>query len=157
MKKLRKLLILDDDPHYSGMLALKIRQHFPELMISSCERGDVSGGYDVYVLDNDFAGEKCGAALAEEVRARQPGALVIVLSGTLELDLVKRLVNCHAAGVFDKSESDDFDRMMNLIEHYLMNSTPATQEKTDTSFKGTLTSISSLLSEWNERLQLERR
>ncbi|NVJ96667.1 MAG: hypothetical protein HWE25_00855 [Alphaproteobacteria bacterium] len=157
MRSLRKLLILDDDPHYSGMLALKLRQRFPELMISSCERTDISSGYDIYVLDNDFAGEKCGAALAEEVRGQQPNALVIVLSGTLELDLVKRLVNCHAAGVFDKSEASDLERMMTMIDYFLRQNTPEKQKADHASLRSTVTSISALLSEWNERLAFERR
>jgi DNA-binding NarL/FixJ family response regulator len=157
MKTLRKLLNLDDDPHYSGMLALKIRQQFPELMISSCERGDVSAGYDIYVLDNDFAGEKCGAGLAEQVRTIQPDALVIVLSGTLELDLVKRLVNCHAAGVFDKSEAADLERMVTLVEQFLMKQATKPASTRRPSLKNTLSGINTLLAEWNERLALERR
>ena len=78
MNKLRKLIIMDDDPHYSGMLALKLRMQFPELMVSSYNKADLPGGYEIYILDNDFFGEKCGAQLAESVRKIAPQSLVLV-------------------------------------------------------------------------------
>lgn len=156
MKKLRKLLILDDDPHYSGMLALKLRMQFPELVISASQRSKVMPGYDIYILDNDFSGDECGAKLAEEVRAVAPESLVAVLSGTLKFSLLKRLVNCHAAGVFDKSDDDDLERLMNLIDRFLL-SQQGEKGENRTQSKGVLTGISDLLSEWNRRLAFEEK
>ncbi|MBO6504443.1 MAG: hypothetical protein JJ850_12515 [Kordiimonadaceae bacterium] len=157
MNKLRKLIIMDDDPHYAGMLALKIRMQFPELMVSSYNKADLPGGYDVYVLDNDFFGEKCGAQLAEEVRKIAPRSLVIVLSGTLEFALLKRLVNCHAAGVFDKSKEDDLTQMMGLIDQFLLQSPNQSPVSKSSSFQGTLSGIRGLMKEWNKRLAFEEK
>lgn len=154
MRKLRKLLILDDDPHYSGMLALKLRMQFPELLISSSERTNVLPSYDIYILDNDFGGEKCGAKLAEQVRDVAPESLVVVLSGTLEFRLLKRLVNCHAGGVFDKSNDADLERMSNLISRYLL-ALQTTTPEVRVSSKGVVAGIAELLSEWNQRLAFE--
>lgn len=156
MRKLRKLIILDDDPHYSGMLALKLRMQFPELLVSSYNRSDVPTGYDIYILDNDFAGEKCGAVLAEKVREISPSSLVLVLSGTLEFSLLKRLVNCHAAGVFDKSDEDELVGMMDLIDRYLRQK-PIKTEASDASLSSAMRSIQSLISEWNQRLAFEEK
>ncbi|MEX0299418.1 MAG: hypothetical protein AB3N28_10135 [Kordiimonas sp.] len=156
MNKLHKLLILDDDPHYSGMLALKLKSRFPELMVSSSEQKNILSGYDIYILDNDFGGEKCGAKLAEEVRNSAPNSLVAILSGTLEFNLLKRLVNCHAAGVFDKSQVSELDTLMDLIENYIQSpSVPVSTEKP--SLKETLGSISGLISQWNKKMVLEER
>ncbi|WP_262693637.1 DNA-binding transcriptional response regulator [Kordiimonas aquimaris] len=156
MQKLRKLLILDDDPHYSGMLALKLRMQFPELLISSSERDTVLSGYDIYILDNDFSGEKCGAKLAEEVRQVTPESLVVVLSGTLEFSLLKRLVNCHAAGVFDKSSDADIEAMKVMIERYLM-ATPVQASLPKHSIKSTVSNVKELIAEWNRKLAFEER
>lgn len=156
MKKLRKLLILDDDPHYSGMLALKLRMQFPELVISASQRNKVLPGYDIYILDNDFSGDECGAKLAEEVRAVAPESLVAVLSGTLEFSLLKRLVNCHAAGVFDKSDDSDLERLMDLIDRYLLSQRDAKDIGRKQS-KSILIGISELLGEWNKRLAFEEK
>lgn len=157
MTKLRKMIILDDDPHYAGMLALKLRMQFPELMVSSYNKADLPGGYDIYILDNDFFGEKCGAQLAEDVRKIAPESLVLVLSGTLEFSLLKRLVNCHAAGVFDKSNEDDLVHMMDLIEQYLMRTPQSGEDKNSMSLPGTLRGIRQLMSEWNRRLAYEEK
>lgn len=156
MKKLRKLLILDDDPHYSGMLALKLRMQFPELVISASQRSKVLPGYDIYILDNDFSGDECGAKLAEEVRVVAPESLVAVLSGTLEFSLLKRLVNCHAAGVFDKSDDDDLARLMDLIDRFLLSQQGVKADSRKDS-KSVLVGISNLLSEWNRRLAFEEK
>ncbi len=157
MNKLRKLIIMDDDPHYSGMLALKLRMQFPELMVSSYNKADLPGGYEIYILDNDFFGEKCGAQLAESVRKIAPQSLVLVLSGTLEFSLLKRLVNCHAAGVFDKSNEDDLKCMTQLIEQYLMRTPQVPDSKSVSSLPSTLRGIRDLMSEWNKRLAFEEK
>lgn len=157
MRKLRKLIILDDDPHYAGMLALKLRMQFPELMVSSYNKANLPDGYDIYVLDNDFFGEKCGAQLAEQVRKIAPNSLVIVLSGTLEFSLLKRLVNCHAAGVFDKSNDDDLAHMIGLIEQFLLRSNALHPSAKVASMPSTLSSISDLIKEWNKRLAFEEK
>lgn len=157
MNKLRKLIIMDDDPHYAGMLALKLRMQFPELMVSSYNKADLPGGYDIYVLDNDFFGEKCGAELAEKVRKIAPNSLVIVLSGTLEFSLLKRLVNCHAAGVFDKSSEDDLGHMIGLIEQFLLRSETQRTSSKPASMPSTLSGIRDLMKEWNKRLAFEEK
>jgi len=155
MANLRKLIILDDDQHYAGMLGLQIKHRFPELAVTSSNKGDVPAGYDVYILDNDFNGTKKGARLAEKARSLSPESLVLVVSGTLEISLLKRLVNCHAAGAFDKSKTDDIESMFTLVEKYL--ETPVIKrEQSKASLKSTLKGISHLLSEWNERLAYEK-
>lgn len=156
MKTSHKLLILDDDLHYTGMLALKLKARFPELKVSSSTQKTLINGYDIYILDNDFNGQKCGAKLAEQVREQAPHSLVIILSGTLELDLLKRLVNCHTAGVFDKGNLEELQAMHELIEAYIQSeATKPVVEKT--SFTGTLAGISSLISEWNKKLSHEEK
>ena len=154
MLKQRKLLILDDDPQYAVMLALRLQQRFPELGVSSSKRGIVQNGYDIYILDNDFGGEKRGAELAERVRRNSPDCLVMVLSGTIEMDLLKRLVNCHAAGVFDKSKPEDLEQLMRLTHAFLVQS-PQTPPPSSGSLADTISGISTLIAEWNKRLSFE--
>jgi len=156
MSKLRKLIILDDDTHFSGMLALKLQQYFPEMAVTSSNGSEIVPGYDIYILDNDFCGEKKGAMLAEKVRSVSPGSLVIMLSATLELDLLKRLVNCHAAGVFDKGQPDDLENMIALVDSFLLAQRPQ-QATAKQSLGETVTGISKLIGEWNKRLSYEER
>jgi len=156
MTKLRKILILDDDIRYSGLLALKLRMHFPEILITTRETPTLPAGYDVYILDNDFGGSKMGAGLAEDVRRIAPKSLVVVLSGTLEFDLLKRLVNCHAAGVFDKSKDGDTARLIQLIDHFVQSVPSAdTSPAPDRSLGTALASIRGVLDAWNQRLVAE--
>ncbi len=156
MSKQHKLMILDDDIHYTGMFALKLQHYFPELRVSSSNSSDIPEGYDIYIVDNDFDGEKIGADIAEKLRTIAPNSLVIVLSGTLEKDMLVRLVNCHTAGVFDKTDIDDFENITALIEQYLKRT--ITEEKPDnTSFVSTISNIKGLLSAWNKRLSYEQR
>lgn len=155
MNKLHKLIILDDDPHFAGMLALNLQQRFPELVVTSNNQSEAIAGYDIYILDNDFGGEKHGAALAEQVRRLSPQSLVIMLSATLELSLLKRLVNCHAAGVFDKSEASDMERMMRLIDTFICTRVPSPKKK-GRNLKDTVAGVTSLLKEWNQRLEHEK-
>jgi DNA-binding response OmpR family regulator len=155
LNKLHKLIVMDDDPHFAGMLALNLQQRFPELVVTTIDKSEPVAGYDIYILDNDFRGEKHGALLAEQVRKQSPSSLVIMLSATLELALLKRLVNCHAAGVFDKSEPDEMERMMRLIDAFIC-SPIVTPKKRKESFKNTVASVTSLLKEWNHRLEFEK-
>ncbi|MBL4838888.1 MAG: hypothetical protein JKY34_15060 [Kordiimonadaceae bacterium] len=154
MIKQRKLLILDDDPQYAVMLALKLQQRFPELDVSSSKRGVLQKGYDIYVLDNDFGGDKRGASLAEKVREESPDSLVMILSGTLEMDLLKRLVNCHAAGVFDKSRPGDLEQLMRLTHAFLVQK-PQSPPNSPANLSETISGIRTLISEWNKRLSFE--
>ena len=80
-----------------------------------------------------------------------------MLSGTLEFSLLKRLVNCHAAGVFDKSSEDDLEHMMKLIEQYLIRTPQATNSNSVSSLTNTLRGIRDLMSEWNKRLAFEEK
>ncbi|MCK0067853.1 MULTISPECIES: hypothetical protein [Kordiimonas] len=156
MKKSHKLLILDDDLHYTGMLALKLKARFPELKVSSSTQKTLIHGYDIYILDNDFNGQKCGARLAEQVREQAPDSLVIILSGTLELELLKRLVNCHTAGVFDKGNIDELQAMNELIEAYIQSENLKPTEN-KISFAETFSGISDMISEWNKKLTYEEK
>lgn len=155
MNKLHKLIVMDDDPHFAGMLALNLQQRFPELVVTTIDKSEPVAGYDIYILDNDFGGEKHGAALAEKVRKQSPQSLVIMLSATLELALLKRLVNCHAAGVFDKSEPDEMERMMRLIDTFIC-SPKIKPKKSTESLKNTMAGVTGLLKEWNQRLEFEK-
>ncbi|WND03268.1 response regulator [Temperatibacter marinus] len=150
----KKLLIIDDDPHFSGLLALKLKRKFEHLTVSCFDKEKVIDGYDIYVLDNDFRGKKCGADLAEEIRKKSPNSLVIILSATLEFKLLKRLVNCHAAGVFDKSNPKDIETLFALIKEYL-NYTETDDQPLEVSLATTLKDIKSVLKEWNKKLHLE--
>lgn len=158
MTKLRKVLILDDDTRYSGLLALKLRMRYPEILVTARTTPDVIAGYNVYILDNDFGGSKMGAVLAEKVRQLAPDSLVIVLSGTLEFGLLKRLVNCHAAGVFDKSRDSELSDLMHLIDQYLIaSSTQARSAQDGQTSASALTKICAILSQWNKRLAFEEK
>lgn len=156
MKKLRKLLILDDDPHYGDMLALKLRRHFPELMISFSTHDHPMANYDIYILDNDFGGTQRGAFLAEQIRQTSPQSLVVMLSGTLQIDVLKRLVNCHAAGVFDKADASATYKLFDLVERYLITSARKSEPVKPKSVNP-VKAVHGLLNAWNERLAYEER
>lgn len=145
-------LIIDDDPHFATMLRLLILEHCLEITVDHLAKPSLKAGYDVYIIDNDFGGIKKGAALAAEARRRAPDALVVVLSGTLEKSMLKKLVNCHAAGVFDKACVEELQDLFSLIERYRLAQGEAASRPTP-GLVGTIQSITSLLAGWDARLR----
>lgn len=153
------VLVLDDDPVVLKLLALRLRKRFPTVAVD-CQRQPVAvGAYDIYILDNDFHGRPLAADLAEHIKQQQPGSLVLALSGTLDADTLKRLINCGCAGAFDKSSPAEIDAMLATIADHLAgdNSAAVNGTRPRSRVADTARAIAELIRDWNHRLELEER
>jgi len=144
------IALLDDDPHYSEMLRLLLLEKCPWASVTCAATPRINHQADVYVIDNDFSGEKLGAQLALQAIEAYPASLVVVLSGTLERDVLKELVNCHASAVFDKADEAELAILIELIERYAALRTEPSDKPVNKS--GLISSVTSLLAAWNTAL-----
>ena len=154
MKAMPSALLLDDDPNVLNVMSLRLSQRFPGLRLECRHTPNPSGDYDVFLLDNDFYGDRLAADLAEEIRRRCPHSLIIAFSSVLDTDALKRLINCGCSGAFDKGKPADIERMLALIESHLAaeNRKNMTDDRDGRRSAGTVRAISELIREWNSRL-----
>src|SRR5690606_17279132 len=95
-----------------------LQQYCPDLPITARPVPDVEGGFDVYLLDIDFGGKTLGPRLARQLRARQPGALIIAITGGLEPRQFTTLLDAGFDGVCDKSVPSDLQTTALCVRRY---------------------------------------
>ena len=153
------VLVLDDDPVVLKLLSLRLRKRFPSVAVDCQPQPVAVGAYDIYILDNDFHGRPLAADLAEHIKQQQPDSLVLALSGTLDADTLKRLINCGCAGAFDKSSPSEIDAMLETIAGHLAgaNAGALIGSRPRARVADTARAIAGLIRDWNHRLELEER
>jgi len=152
-RRLPRALLVDDDQHALDQLELLLSSRFGDLRIETRTSPDVSGNYDFYFLDNDFAGERLAAQMAGRIRKARPSATIIAFSGVLDVDTLKHLINVGCDGVCDKAEPSSWRPIIELIDSRL-NGMVARQRTDHLAFGGvrhSAHSIERLLRDWNER------
>lgn len=148
-----KVLLIDDDPSSLDVAEFALRRRFPGLEIERRSCPDASGDFDVYLIDDDFQGERLALTLANQVRAARPEALILAYSAVLDAPLLKGLLNAGCSGAFDKSEPGDLADALEVIDVYLKSvHARAAQGR---GFLGAARAITDLLREWNHRLEGE--
>ena len=144
-------LVVDDDPHAREHLEILLTSRFPELRVVTRTEPDVSGTHDFYFIDNDFNGRRLAAELAWRVRADNPRSLIFGFSGRLDVDTLKRLINCGCDGVCDKADPRSWRSILDLMDQRLAEM----RERHGTNKLGGVRkaawSIRGLLHDWNER------
>lgn len=153
MTSTRSALVIDDDQNVLNIMAYHLRRRFKSLRVECRLEPVVDGDFDIYFLDNDFNGRPLAAELAETIRAQHPDSLIIAFSAMLDSGALKRLINCGCTGAFSKGSPDEFERMLQIVSHYL--SAPDANKSSaqdGTGVVATVRSISGLIHEWNQRL-----
>jgi DNA-binding response OmpR family regulator len=148
-----RILIVDDDTDASEFLEYRLRKAIPQAHIETRDTPEVSGGFDIYLLDNDFGGEMFAGVLAQSIRRIQRDALVIAFSAHLDATTLKQLINAGCDGACEKHEPEEVDQLMNVIRSFVSSWT--NNRRHPSSRKGlvaTILSITELLREWNRRL-----
>lgn len=118
MSKPLSVLIVDDDRFASAMLRARWLQSMPEAEVSMRESADVSGAFDVYVIDNQFDGSERGVELARRARGQSPGSLVVAFSSSLDGESVAGLVEAGCDAVAEKSNGEDRELVFELARRY---------------------------------------
>lgn len=153
-----RILIVDDDQDASEFLVFRLREAVPDVHIETRSEPDVSGGFDIYLLDNDFGGERHAGQLARRIRRVQRDALVIAFSAYLDAESLKQLINAGCDGACEKHEPVEVDQLMEVVRSFVASWT--SNNKPQRSRKGlveTILSITELLREWNRRLDNQTR
>jgi hypothetical protein len=154
MNTVPKMLIVDDDNTAIQLMTFKLRERFPNLEIDTRTTPNVEGNYDIYILDNDFAGNHAAGRLAHTIRIHNPGALVIAVSASLDVTTLKTLLNegCYAA--CDKNSPCDEAMALDTIDRFLQLHAiqSAGLKSTGKSLTSIVREITQMLCQWNARL-----
>ncbi len=146
-----RVAILDDDPKFTDIQRDIVTRRFPGADVTVGHEARPILGHDVYLLDNRFDGTERALDLATHIRSAEPDSLVIVWSGCVTKDLLKRLAPVGINAVAEKGNREDLEAAMQVIDHYVRRDKPAR------SFGQTIRCIRELLALWNERLAAEER
>lgn len=149
-----RALVVDDDPDALQYISYVLRREIPELEVTCRVTADVSGVFDVYLLDNDFAGRRIAGQLTEEIRLVNPRALILAFSASLDVATLKGLLNAGCDAVADKSEAAEQALLVELIQRYI--ESVVVDQANGPTRTGTLGSVIELLREWNRRYENSR-
>ena len=151
----RRLLLIDDDPVIAEILLLRIAQSCPLVEASAISEPVAPPGFDIYVIDINFAGRQEGARLAEAISTTSPDAVIFVLSSFLEVQVLKRAIGAQCRGAFDKREPEDIAALLRAISEEAAREfpEPASMPPRGRSLLG---DMAALIREWNRRISAEQ-
>ena len=154
-----RALLVDDDPMALEQLELLLTSRFPDLEVEKRCHPDVAGSFDFYFLDNDFDGELQAGRLAQEIRARERGAVIIAFSGRLDVETLKRLINAGCDGACEKGAPGSWRPIFDLVQRRLTAMVESHRREVGAfgGVKHAAGSIRDLLQHWNERASDEAR
>lgn len=142
-----RVLILDDDELALSLLKMKLDVEFPDMDVDIASDPGEVGTHDIFLIDNDFDGVALGPSLGRQARHRNPDALIVAFSSTLDTQTLKGLLNAGFDGACDKSDPADFERLVDIMRDY--------SQRIRTKSKGlggVMRSMAELLRLWNGRL-----
>lgn len=148
-----KALLLDDDPYALEFLRAVLSERYPGLEIHARSEPDPTGEYDLYLLDDDFEGERLAGKLARRIRAQRPEALILAFSASLDERTLKELLGAGCNGVCDKRVPGDLPEMLATLDRCM---SELMQEQGappgDLSTRYLVNTFRDLFRAWNRRL-----
>lgn len=147
------VLIVDDDPFCSAMLRTQWLLAMPDSAVVCREDADVTGDFDVYLLDNNFHGSELAVQLTRAARLQSPEALVIAFSSSLDRACLKGLLNAGCDAVAEKTSIEDCELIFELGRRFREARDVAARPDRDPSVLG---GVLQLLRQWNRRLELSK-
>jgi DNA-binding NarL/FixJ family response regulator len=151
----RRLLLIDDDPVASEILLLRIAQSCPLVAATAIGEPVAPPGYDIYVVDLNFAGRLEGVRLVESIAATTPDANVFLLSSYLEVEPLKRAMGVNCAGAFDKRNPEDVTILLRVISENASRESPRQTDGPQVR-RSIIGEMAALIREWNRRISAEQ-
>lgn len=158
MTRKYRALLVDDDPDSLALLRHMLERGFPTLSIETRSQPHVDEGFDLYFVDNDFNGSCLAGELAETIREISSQSLVVAFSARLDAATLKRLINAGCDWVCDKSMPEEMLKMLKMVESYIdMRNSDLQTDSASTGLLPTVRAITELITQWNTRLESDRR
>jgi DNA-binding NarL/FixJ family response regulator len=151
----KRLLLIEDDPVTSEILRLRISDACPLVMVTATSEPVAHAGYDIYVVDLNFAGRQEGVRLIESISATTPYASVFMLSSYLEVDALKRAMSVKCSGAFDKRNPDDVSALLRVISE-VASQEPEARPGAPVARRSLIADMTALIREWNRRISAEQ-
>ena len=107
-------------------------------------------GFDIFIISADILAEAKGDKLLSRIEGVSPSSLILAYSDDLNIDRIKQLMNLGCSGAYIKSQQEDTAEMFNKIDSYIYNRTVEAQSR---GVGNTVKAISSLIKEWNTRIE----
>jgi DNA-binding NarL/FixJ family response regulator len=148
-------LLIDDDPVVTEILLARIRYSCPMIDVDAIAEPVAPAGYDIYVIDLNFAGQQEGVRLAEAITTVSPAADVFMLSSFLEISVLKRVMGVQCKGAFDKREPEDVAALIRAIAEAASREEPEPTPQ-PRRLRGLLGDMAALIREWNRRISAEQ-
>ena len=148
-------LVLDDDQYALDFLAAILEDRYPGLSIDTKLVPEPVPGYDLYFLDDDFEGVRLAGELARRIRTQSPESLILAFSASLDARTLRELLLAGCNGVCDKKVTSDLPEMLNTLDRCI--ETLEADRRGAQAAEGVLSTVRTLFSTWNQRLdELER-
>lgn len=144
--------IIDDDPIAANFMRARLKNNFPTTSIAVSTDPVIPPMLDVYFVDNDFGGQALATALLQEIRELYPNSLVVVMSSTLEKEMLQNLMNGGCNAVYDKNRPDQSESVFEVVRNYLQVLEQVRASHMQNSFAAAFIALRELLHEWNQRL-----
>ena len=112
-------------------------------------------GYDIYVIDINFAGHQEGVRLAEAISTASPNAADVHAVVLPRGAVLKRAMGVQCRGAFDKREPEDIAALHAGDRGGGIARSAGDMERTPRS-RGLLGDMAALIREWNRRISAEQ-
>ena len=147
-----RFFIIDDDPVIGNVMRARLTAHFPDCEITHTTEPVVAPNYHVYLVDNDFAGERLATHLLRQIRELNPNALVIAMSSSLDQKALEQLMNGGCNAIYNKASQSQAKEIFEVIENYLAIIKNRHLLDTEKPLRGVIQSLQGLIKQWNQRL-----
>ena len=109
-----RVLIVDDDVWAVRYLAWRLGRVLPDAEIVTRLEPDVTGAFDLYIVDEDFDGEDLAVDLVRQILLQSMDAHIAVLTARLDPARVQQLTALGCAACCDKSDPRDVTKLTDL-------------------------------------------
>ena len=150
-----RALIVDDDKWALRLIRYVLEESIPDLEIEERQDPEISGEFDIYVVDNDFGGARRAAQIVPAIREENPNGLVVAFSATLDRSTLKTLLNAGCDAAFEKGRPDDLEALSRVALEFAK--TARNRSESDRGVVASARVIRDLIRAWNERLNHEER
>ena len=145
-----RIQIIDDDRWCAEAIKAMLMDIETDMFFDIVTTPDPIDGFDLYIIDNEFTSGDHAVGMAKTIRVRNPDAMIMACSGTMNRVQFKELINAGCNAVVEKGSAKDRATMINVIERFAaMKRSSITQ----TSIGSVMADIRGILSTWNARME----